>query len=39
MATVLFLLETSIPAAFMFITPEKDLQWTKPFYPLPILSV
>lgn len=33
-ATVLFLLETSIPAAFMFITPEKNLQWTEPSLPI-----
>jgi hypothetical protein len=34
MATVLFLLETSMPAAFMFITPEKNLQWTKAILPI-----
>ena len=30
--TVLFLLETSIPAAFMFNTPEINLQWTKAIF-------
>ena len=31
-ATVLFLLETSIPAAFMFNTPRMNLQWTKAIF-------